>query len=378
MASLTRKDFDACLDFLAGELSVAAGFVEPESGAAPRWTTPRLWKNEGKFGLRGRRVARWFWSNVGTINSEETVRVMESGVAIGTLEAAFAERLVPGDRFVLDGRAFEFRRLERSTLIARSSPGEPSLPRWTSSRQSLSSELALELAGFRARAGQYLIDHGKAAMRSWLAQSLELDEKAALVLVELFEAQVQSSEIPGAEGLLVEKSPSPDGAYWIFSFHAPLNRAACEALGRACSARLGRQIGRDLTLCAADLGWSIRLPGDFEHSLSPESIRSLFAPEGFAADVLEGLDRGELLARRFRYVATTALMVLRNPEPGRRVRVGGLNWVSTRLYPLINSTCPDHPLLARDAPRGARRHSRRSRGSALACERAADPVPGSR
>jgi ATP-dependent Lhr-like helicase len=27
------------------------------------------------------------------------------------------------------------------------------------------------------------------------------------------------------------------------------------------------------------------------------------------------------------------------------VRVGGLNWVSTRLYPLVNSRCPDHPLL---------------------------------
>ena len=38
-------------------------------------------------------------------------------------------------------------------------------------------------------------------------------------------------------------------------------------------------------------------------------------------------------------------MVLRNPEPGRRVRVGGLNWVSTRLYPLVKAACPDHPLL---------------------------------
>src|SRR5262249_51351761 len=25
--------------------------------------------------------------------------------------------------------------------------------------------------------------------------------------------------------------------------------------------------------------------------------------------------------------------------------VGGLNWVSTRLYPLVRSICPDHPLL---------------------------------
>jgi ATP-dependent Lhr-like helicase len=44
-------------------------------------------------------------------------------------------------------------------------------------------------------------------------------------------------------------------------------------------------------------------------------------------------------------VAATALLVLRNPEPGRRVRVGGLDWVSTRLYPLVKSACPGHPLL---------------------------------
>ncbi|MGE3820303.1 MAG: Lhr-like helicase, partial [Isosphaeraceae bacterium] len=65
---------------------------------------------------------------------------------------------------------------------------------------------------------------------------------------------------------------------------------------------------------------------------------------GFTDDVLEGLDRGELMARRFRHVATTALMVLRNPEGGRR-RVGGTLWVGSRLYPLVKASCPDHPLL---------------------------------
>jgi ATP-dependent Lhr-like helicase len=130
-----------------------------------------------------------------------------------------------------------------------------------------------------------------------------------------------------------------------YTFHAPLHRAACEALGRAASARLGRHIGRDLTLCVADLGWSIRTSDDDDCSLSPESIRLLLSLDGFTDVVLEGVDRGELPASRFRHVAATALMVLRNPEHGRRVRVGGLNWVSTRLYPMIKSTCPDHPLL---------------------------------
>ena len=110
------------------------------------------------------------------------------------------------------------------------------------------------------------------------------------------------------------------------------------------SARLGRQIGRDLTLCVADLGWSIDLNDD-DISLSSQSIRSLLSLDGFTELVLEGIDRGDLPARRFRHVAATALMVLRNPEPGRRVRVGGLNWVSTRLYPMLKSACPNHPLL---------------------------------
>ncbi len=125
MAELRRADFDDCIDFLAGKLDTPAGAVEAADGAGTRWTSPRLWSREGQFGLRSQRVAQWFRNNVGTILSEETVRVVERGVAIGTLEAAYAERLVPGDRFVLDGRALEFYRLERSILFARSTAGEP-------------------------------------------------------------------------------------------------------------------------------------------------------------------------------------------------------------------------------------------------------------
>jgi ATP-dependent Lhr-like helicase len=135
----------------------------------------------------------------------------------------------------------------------------------------------------------------------------------------------------------------PEGDEWLYVFHAPLHRAACEALARGIGARLGRRLGRNLALGIADLGWSIRLPDG--QTLTLDEIAPLLAVDGFADDVLEGVDRGDLLARRFRQVAATALMVLRNHEPGRRVRVGGLNWVSTRLYPLLCRACPEHPLL---------------------------------
>jgi ATP-dependent Lhr-like helicase len=343
MATLSRADFDACLDFLAGHLAAPAGASEPEHGAPLRWSSPRIWKQSGRFGVRGRRVLRWFWSNVGTIASEEIVQVLADGVAIGTLESAYAERLGPGDRFVLDGRSLEFCRREGSVVHARAGGAEPALPIWHSDRQSLSSELAGEVAAFRAAAARRLTRGGPLALRAWLTGVLDLEPGAAGVLAELIEAQERYSEVPCAKELLIEEFPTVAGPGLTYAFHAPLNRGGCEALGRAVAARLGRRFGRDVSLQVADLGWSISLPeGAF---VTASDLETLLTLDRLEDDVFEGLDRGDLLARRFRYIAATGLLVLRNPESGRRVRVGGLNWVSDRLYPLIKAACPAHPLL---------------------------------
>ena len=101
--------------------------------------------------------------------------MLEDGSAVGTLEASYAERLAPADRFVLDGRALEVRRLEAGIVHARPTGGEPNLPRWTSDRQSLSPELARELAAFRSEAGLRLAEEGAAALRGWLMAELDLE-----------------------------------------------------------------------------------------------------------------------------------------------------------------------------------------------------------
>lgn len=339
MSTLERSDFDSCLDFLSGDLPSPSGAFEPEPGATPRFTSPRLWRTRGLFGLRSSRVARWFRSNVGTITSEESVRVMADGQVVGSLEAAYAERLARGDRFVLDGRALEFRKLDGLTVHALRAGGDPALPRWTSDRQGLSAQLAMDVARFRERARSELLA-GPEALGWWLQQVYGLDPASADVLVALHLDQERFSEVPSTESLLIEESPCESG--WSYAFHAPLSRSACEALGRAAAARAGRVLGRDLELTVADLGWSFRLP--VELRLDPEILPQLVAPERFDEDVLEGLDRGELVSRRFRHVASTALMVLRRPDGGR-TRVGGMLWVSQRLFPLVKAACPDHPLL---------------------------------
>ncbi len=230
-STLTRTDFDACLAFLSGELASPAGAFEPEPGATPKWTAPRLWKSRGFFGVRNRRVIRWLWQNIGTIASEESVRVVCGGVDLGTLEAAYAERLSPGDRFVLDGRSLSVRRLDGLTLLADVSPGEPALPRWTSDRQSLSAPLALQVALLRDSAAHVLRAEGSNALRGWLLDAFGLEPDVSSVLEALIEAQDRLSEIPPPGGMLVEESPTEQGQ--LYAFHAPLPRSACEALARA-------------------------------------------------------------------------------------------------------------------------------------------------
>jgi ATP-dependent Lhr-like helicase len=331
-ASLSRSDFDDCLSFLSGDLAAPPGAYEPEPGSTPRWTSPRIWKRSGLFGIKNGRVIRWFWSNVGTISSEESVRVQVDGQVIGSLEGAYAERLQSGDSFVLDGRCLEFGRLDGLVVHAKGSGREPNLPRWSSDRQGLSAELAREVAAFRAQAGEALAD-GSSSLRAWLSEEFDLGRNEVGVLEALFAGQEQISEIPGIDTLLVEEYPDELAAGFVYAFHAPLGRPAAEAMARATASRLGRRFGRDLKLNVADLGWSITLPEGSRIGL--DDLSALLAIEGFEDDVLDGLDR---------HVASTALMVLRRPEGGR-TKVGGLLWVSQRLYPLVKAACPDHPLL---------------------------------
>jgi ATP-dependent Lhr-like helicase len=338
---LSRADFDSCLAYLAGDLASPSGAYEPEPGAPPRSTSPRIWRANGRFGIRSRRVIRWFLSNVGTINSEESSRVIVNGTPIGTIESSYADRLLPGDRFLLDGRSLEFRRFERGTIHARAMPGDPELPRWTSDRQGLSSELAREVAIFRHLASTRLAE-GMSSFREWLIGSENLSPISSGVIESLILAQERESIIPDQDTLLVEESPAEEFGRFTYSFHAPLGRASIEPLARAVGARLGRRFGQDLDMTIADLGWSLTLPPGI--ALGLNDLQLLTSSDNLFHDVFEGLDQGELLARRFRHVATTAMMVLKNPEGGKK-RVGGLNWVSQRLYPLVKAASPDHPLL---------------------------------
>jgi ATP-dependent Lhr-like helicase len=343
--NLDEADFDDCLRYLSGRRS-------GEDADVPTWLPARLARDGGRFRICDQRTARLVRRNLGTIIADEPRLVRferpdDSGrgtpssvlSTVGQVDEAFADRLQPGDRFLLDGRCLEFRRRDGAALLVDDVPGRPAVPRWGGEGQRLSAELARRLFLLRVRAGEALL-LGPAALRELLRRDYDLAGAAADALAAYFERQECVSEIPDATGCLVEAVHAGSGAdYYV---HTPLNRAGNDALARVAVVRLARDCGRGAASLVADLGFALLLRGAAD--LTPDDLRRLLAADDFNADLEAALADGVTLRARFRRVALTGLMLLRHPPGGRR-RVGGLDWAERRLFDQVRAADPDFVLL---------------------------------
>src|SRR5262249_28552207 len=145
---------------------------------------------------------------------------------------------------------------------------------------------------------------------------------------------------PERAACLVEVVSSDFGTdYYV---HTPLNRLANDALARVAVFRLARRYGLASASVVADLGCLLSVHGETE--LSADRLRDLLAVEYFEEDLAEAVVGSVMLRERFRRVATTGLMLLRNPL-GRRRRVGGVDWAERRLFSRVVEAEPDFVLL---------------------------------
>src|SRR5262249_29381601 len=133
------------------------------------WLPPRLRGDSTSFAIRDQRTARLLRRNLGTIIADPSYEVHLSASAreseplvedtvIGQVDRLFAERLRPGDRFLLDGRCLQVRSLrpEESTLSVEEVSGRPVVPRWGGEGWPLSTELARRLYLLRVQAAESL------------------------------------------------------------------------------------------------------------------------------------------------------------------------------------------------------------------------------
>jgi ATP-dependent Lhr-like helicase len=344
---LPRSDFDDCLAYLCGRHRTGED-----------WLPARLSWNGAVFELVDHRTARLLRRNLGTILSEETRRVrLHDGPAVGEVEDGFADRLRPGDRFLLGGRCLEYRRTESRALLVEEVLGRPVVPRWSGNGWPLSRELARRLYLLRVQAAEALRD-GPQVLAGLLRRDYGLHEDAITRLVAFFLAQECVSEIPEVDVCLVESVPSEYGTGLYI--HTPLNRAGNEVLARLAVLRLARDEGRAASSVVADLGFALFFGASAERRTclespsppkrgrgelrTPELVRALLRMGDFDLDLAEALTNSELLRERFHCVALTGLMLLRNPLGGRR-RVGGRDWAERRLFEQVRRAEPDFVLL---------------------------------
>jgi ATP-dependent Lhr-like helicase len=346
---LSRHDFDDCLDYLSGR-----------NREGRDWLPPRLRWHDEVFTILDARTARLLRRNIGTILAAEAravrlaladcegrtadcleeaaLRNPQSTITLGQVDDAFADRLQAGDRFLLDGRCLEFRRLDGRALLVEETTGRPAPPRWRGGLWPLSTELAQRVYVLRVRAAEALRD-GPAALAELLQRDYGLGGPAAWALAAYFQRQECLSEVPDASVCLVEGVRGDFAS--DYHVHTPLNRCGNDALARVAALRLARDRGRTVTSMVADLGFVLTVGGD---DLTPDDLRTLLTADGFDADLDRALMESLTLRERFRCAALTGLMLLRHPLGGRR-RVGGHDWAERRLFDQVRSAAPDFVLL---------------------------------
>jgi ATP-dependent Lhr-like helicase len=333
---LPASDFEDCLAYLSGR---------HRDGRC--WLPARLRWEGNCFTVADDRTARLLRRNVGTILGEELRPVRwEDGRDVGEVAELFAERLQPGDRFLLDGRCLEFKRTEEGALLVQEVVGRPVPPRWTGEGWPCSADLARRLYLLRAQAAEALLQ-GPATLGELLRRDYGLLGPAVESLVTYFRLQEAVSEIPAADACLVECIRAEHGMDYYL--HTPLSRPGNDALARVAVHRLSRS-GRSVIAVAADLGFQLCIQGGDE--LSADELRELLDVGEFDADLAAAVHDSDALRERFRRVALTGLMLLRNPL-GRRRKVGGRDWGERRLFDQVRAADPEF-VLVRQALREVR------------------------
>lgn len=326
---LPYEDFMSVLKYLAGEY---AGLEEKKVYA-------KIWLEDGKFGRRGKMTRAIYYMNVGTIPDEAKIKVytMDKKL-IGTVEEEFAERLMPGDIFVLAGRTYEFIKSRGNKIYVIPREGaKPTIPAWFSEMLPLSFDLALDVQRFR-REVKNLLD--KESAKSLLTKKYGIDERAARAILSYFREQARYSVIPDDSTVLVEEVLGEKRNRYFF--HTLIGRRANDALSRAFAYIVSQWKNCNVGIAINDNGFALLLPP--EKRLNEEEIRALFEIGDLRGTLKKALDNTELLKRRFRHVANRGLLILRR-YIGRSKRLGRQQMMAVALLKVLKENYPDFPLL---------------------------------
>ncbi|MEM5521968.1 ligase-associated DNA damage response DEXH box helicase [Sulfitobacter sp. AS59] len=309
-ATLTRPEFDACLDFCA-----TGGYA---LRAYDKWQ--RLVQRDGLWSLRDPRSSQRIRMNIGTIQDTDTLKVRmkrnRGGKPLGEIEEGFAASLTAGDTFLIGGQIVRYEGLREMTVeVSRDSAKKPRIASFMGTKFATSTQLSARVQRmFTQDSWPELPDH----TAEWLALQREV------------------SQLPQPGRLLIESFPHDGHAQTVFYGFA--GRNGQQTLGLLITKRMEDLGLHPLGFVATDyatLIWGLDPVTDPAPLLDPMALK-------------DGLDTwlagNAMMKRTFRASATIAGLIERN-TPQARKSGRQATFSSDILYDTLSKYDPDHLML---------------------------------
>ncbi|UWR89103.1 ligase-associated DNA damage response DEXH box helicase [Phaeobacter inhibens] len=310
-ASLTRAEFDACLDFCA-----TGGYA---LRVYDQWQR-LLQRPDGLWQLRDPRATRRIRMNIGTIQDADLLKVRlkrsRGGKPLGEIEEAFAATLTPGDTFLIGGQVVRYESLREMTVeVSRNASKTPKVAVFSGTKFATSTQLNTRILDILQRDSWPDLPPHTA---DWLALQREV------------------SQMPRRGQLLLESFPFRGREHLcIYGF---AGRNAMQTLGLLLTKRMEELSLDPLGFVATDyatLIWGLSPVADPAPLFDPDKLRA--GLDGWLAD-------NAVMKRSFRAVANIAGLIERN-SPGQRKNGRQATFSSDILYDTLRKYDPDHLLL---------------------------------
>ena len=310
-STLTRPEFDECLDFCA-----TGGYA---LRAYDQWKRLQQ-RPDGCWQLRDPRAAQRIRMNIGTIQSTDTLKVRmkntRGGKPLGEIEEAFAATLTQGDTFLIGGQIVRYDSLREMTVqVTRAATKKPKIATFMGTKFSTSTQLSHRIIDmFQQDTWPDLPGHTS----DWLT------------------LQRKVSRLPKLGRLLIESFPHDGRAHTaVYGF---AGRNAMQTLGLLLTKRMEETGLNPLGFVATDYATLI-------WGLDPiRDVAPLFEIDALRTGLDSWLTGNAVMKRTFRASATIAGLIERN-TPSARKSGRQATFSSDILYDTLAKYDPDHLML---------------------------------
>ncbi len=306
---LIQKDFDRTLDFVA-----TGGYALKSYERYRRLSVDK----EGFYRVANIAHVKRYRMNVGTIVEAPVLKVrLRNGRVLGEVEEYFVNGLLPGDSFIFAGQLLAFEGLRENTaVVSRAVGGDPKVPVYAGGRLPLSTHLAERVRD--------ILEHPEAG------------HDLPPAVAEWLRLQRWRSQLPPADGLLVESFPRADKEFLVaYCFEG---RNAHQTLGMLLTRRMERAGLSPLGFVATDYViavWSLKAADDMD---------ALFDEDMLGDDLEEWMAESSMLRRTFRNVAVIAGLIEAR-APGQEKSGRQVTFNADLIYDVLRKHEPDHILL---------------------------------